>query len=133
MTRAPVLLEGRAADPDPDADDSGENQDHADENDEVCGMLAQRKAGVSPLVDVGDKVVLDEIEQQAERRDRDPEPGQARKRRSNWERRRLGRRDWNWIDQLAYLRNSSLLLTFAIISQTSEGRQVFDQQRHAIE
>jgi hypothetical protein len=93
MARAPVLLEGRAADPDPDADDSGENQDHADENDEVCRVLAQRKAGDSPLVDVGDEVVLDEVEQQAERRDRDPEPGQARKRRSDRERRGLELRD----------------------------------------
>jgi hypothetical protein len=93
MAGAPVLLERLAADPDPGADNSGENQDHAHENDQVCRVHAQRKAGDSPLVDVGDKLVLDEIEQQAERHDRDPEPGQDRKRRSNRERRSLGRRD----------------------------------------
>jgi hypothetical protein len=104
MARAPVLLDGWAADPDPDADDSGENQDHADENDEVCRVLAQRKAGDASLVDVGDEIVLDEIEQQAERHDRDPEPGHARKGRTDRERPGFERRDRECFVQSAYLR-----------------------------
>jgi hypothetical protein len=133
MARAPVLLDGWAADPSPDADDSGENQDHADENDEMCRVLGQREAGDASLVDVGDEIVLDEVEQQTERHDRQPESGKTRKRRSDRERLGSERRYRQWIDQSAYLLFTSLLLTSAIVSVTTDARQVFDQQRHAIE
>jgi hypothetical protein len=111
MARAPVLLDSCAADPSPGADDSGENQDHADESDEVCRVLGQREAGDASLVDVGDQIVLDEVEQQTERHHRHPESGKTRKRRSDRERRDVERRDREWIDQSAYLRFASLLLT----------------------
>jgi hypothetical protein len=93
MARTPVLLDGCAADSSPGADDSGENQDHADENDEMCRVLGQREADDASLVDVGDEIVLDEIEQQTERHHRNPESGKTRKRRSDRERRGLERRD----------------------------------------
>jgi hypothetical protein len=108
MARAPVLLERLAADPDPDADDSGENQDHANENDEMCGVLGQREAGDTSLVDVGDEIVLDEVEQQTEHHDRHPESGKTRKWRSDRERRGSDRRDREWIDQSACLRCVSI-------------------------
>jgi hypothetical protein len=103
MARAPVLLDGSAADPSPGADDSGQNQDHSDENDEMCRVLGQREAGDASLIHVGDEIVLDEVEQQTERHDRHPESGEARKRRSDRERRGLERRDRERIDQSAYL------------------------------
>jgi hypothetical protein len=97
MARAPVLLAGWAADPSPGADDSGENQDHADEYDEMCRLLGQREAGDASLIHVGDEIVLDEVEQQTERHDRHPESGKTRKRRSGSD------RDRERIDQSAYL------------------------------
>jgi hypothetical protein len=108
MARAPVLLDGWAADPSPGADDSGENQDHADENDEMCRVLGQREAGDASLIDVGDEIVLDEVEQQTERHDRHPESGKTRKRRSDRERLGSERRYREWIDQSAYLRCVSI-------------------------
>jgi hypothetical protein len=99
MARAPLLLDWWAVDPGPGADDSGKNQDHAGEYDEMSRVLAQGESGDAPLVDVGNELVLNEIEQEAERHDGDPEPGKPRKGRSGPE-----RRDRDWLDQSAYLR-----------------------------
>ena len=117
----------------PGADDADQDEDHADEDDEVSGVLTQGKARDLRLTDMRDEVVLDEVEQQAEGHQRDPESCESRERRVGIERRASGgRRDRLRIDQSACLR-VSLLLTIAIVSPDVDRRQVFDQSQHAIE
>jgi hypothetical protein len=105
MARTPVLVGTPVAESHPGADDADQDEDHADEDDEVSGVLTQWKARDPRLGDVRDEVVLDEIEEQAEGDDRDPEPGKRRERRAGRQRRAGGeQRDRERIDQSAYLR-----------------------------
>jgi hypothetical protein len=127
MGQAPWLVGTAAIQSTPGPDDAGQDEDHADEDDEMGGVLAQRDAGDALLIEVRDEIVLDDVEQEPEGHHRDPEPGKARQRRSMGERRERVR-----IDQSACLR-SSLLLTLTILSLAIRSRQVFDQRRHAIE
>jgi hypothetical protein len=99
MGEPPVLHWTPAADSHPGPDDSDQDEDHADEDDEMSGVLTEREAGNPQLVRMRHEVVLDEIEQQAEGHHGHPEPGETRKRRAGGE-----RRDWERIDQSAYLR-----------------------------
>ena len=69
----------------------------------MSGVLTEWEARDPQLVGVGDEVVLDEIEQQAEGHHGHPEPGETRKGRAGWE-----RRDREQIDQSAYLRCVSI-------------------------
>ena len=92
-----------AADSHPGTDDADQDEDHADEDDEMSGVLAEREAGDPQLVRMRDEVVLDEIEQQAEGHHGHPKPGEAGKRWVGGE-----RRDRERIDQAAYLRGVSI-------------------------
>ena len=94
-----MLVGTPVAESHPGADDADQDEDHADEDDEVSGVLTQWEAHDPRLGDMRDEVVFDEIEQQAEGHDRDPEPGKRRERRAGGE-----RRDRERIDQSAYLR-----------------------------
>lgn len=67
---------------DPVADDADEDQDHAGQNDEMGGVLGEREARDAPVVDMGDEVVLHEVEQEAEDHHDDAEPGKTRERRA---------------------------------------------------
>jgi hypothetical protein len=93
IVQAPVLwgLAGRSADLHSNADDAREDQDHADEDDEVGRVLADRKSGERVLVPVGDDIVFHEIEQQPEGHDGHPETRETGKRwlptGARWERR----------------------------------------------
>jgi hypothetical protein len=58
---------------DPVADDAADHEHHAQENDEVSEVLTDRETGDDGLRGMGDEVVLDEVEQEAERDDREPE------------------------------------------------------------
>jgi hypothetical protein len=95
IVETPVLLRlsGLAADPHPGADDPADDESHADEDDEMSGVFAQRKAGDGSLVDVGDQVMLDEVQEQTKDHDDHAESSQDRK-RGRWE-----RRDGKWIGQ----------------------------------
>jgi hypothetical protein len=63
MARTPVLVGTPAVEAHPGADDADQDEDHADEDDEVSGVLTQWEARELRLGDVRDEVVLDEIEQ----------------------------------------------------------------------
>jgi hypothetical protein len=109
MARTPVLVGTPVVEAYPGADDADQDEDHADEDDEVSGVLTQGEARDPQLGDVRDEVVLDEIEQQAEGHDRDPEAGKSREWRAARQRRTGGeRRDRERIDQSAYLRGVSI-------------------------
>jgi hypothetical protein len=109
MARTPVLVGTPVALARPGADDADQDEDHADEDDEVSGMLTEWEARDPRLGDMRDEVVLDEIEEQAEGHDRDPESGKRRERRASRERRAGGeRRDRERMDQSAYLRSDSI-------------------------
>jgi hypothetical protein len=66
IVKTPVLLRlsGLPADPHPGADDPADDEEHADEDDEMSGVFAQREAGDGSLVHVGNQVMLDEVEEQ---------------------------------------------------------------------
>jgi hypothetical protein len=109
MARTPVLVGTPVAEAHSGADDADQDEDHADEDDQVSGVLTQWKARDLRLRHVRDEVVLDEIEQQAEAHDRDPESGERGKPRAGRQRRAGGeRRDRERIDQSAYLRSVSI-------------------------
>jgi len=103
MGETPVLHGTPAADSHPCPDDADQDEDHADENDKMSGVLTKREAGDPQLVGMRHEVVLDEIEQQAEGHHGHPEPGETRERRARGE-----RRDRERIDQSAYLRSVSI-------------------------
>jgi hypothetical protein len=86
MAKTPVVVGTPAADLHPGADDADQDEDHADEDDEVSGVLSQREARDSLIVHVRDEVVLDEVEEQAEGHDRQAEPGETREGRAGGER-----------------------------------------------
>jgi hypothetical protein len=105
MARTPVLVGTPVVEAHPGADDADQDEDHADEDDEVSCVLTEWEACDPRLGGTRDKVVLDEIEQQAEGDDRDPEPGKRREGRAGRQRQAGGeRRDRERIDQSAYLR-----------------------------
>jgi hypothetical protein len=82
IVKTPVLLRstGVPADPHPGADDPADDEDHADEDDEMSGVFAQREAGDGSLVNVGNQVMLDEIEEQTKGQQDHPESSKHRKR-----------------------------------------------------
>jgi hypothetical protein len=87
--------------PAPGADDARQDEDHADEDDEMSGVLAHRESDNRGGAGRADEIVLDEIEQEPEGHHRDPEPRQVRKTRP---RRRApgGRQIDQWADLLLY-------------------------------
>ena len=103
-----MLVGTSVAEAHPGADDADQDEDHADEDDEVSGVLATWDARDSRLGDVRDAVVLDEIEEEADGHDRDPEPGKHRESGAGRQRRAGERRDRERIDQSAYLRSGSI-------------------------
>jgi hypothetical protein len=82
IVKTPVLLRltGVPADPHPGADDPADDEDHADEDDEMSGVFAQREAGDGSLVNVGNQVMLDEIEEHTKGQQDHPESSKHRKR-----------------------------------------------------
>jgi hypothetical protein len=65
IVKTPVVLRltGLPADPHPGADDPADNEDHANEDDEMSRVFAQREAGDGSLANVGNQVMLDEVEE----------------------------------------------------------------------
>jgi hypothetical protein len=82
IVKTPVLtrLTGLPADPRPGADDPADDEDHADDDDEMSAVFAQREADDGSLANVGNQVMLDEVEEQTKGHQDHPGSSKHRKR-----------------------------------------------------
>jgi hypothetical protein len=74
------VLRVRSIPPDPVVHDAGEHEHHADQDDQMGGVLGDRERADGPLPSVIDEAVLDDVEQEAERHDSEAELCRPRQR-----------------------------------------------------